>query len=385
MTREKLKQDHLKQIFLYTRETGVKGISRAELKQKLKLAFPSVTALVDELIEKKLIIETGETNKNYRGRPRTMIKINPEYLYIPVFELKAEGYNFVLYDLLGNSVLKEEIEHRGRKENYDVLWQPSLDEFCLPVINKINDIKDIYPLSDIVISLPGNLHKSGTFKSTSVNLETPPKVFEYAEEKTGFKIHTINCADSLVCAEIIYGNVPENYLYLDISRGFGAGIIYDGRPFLCGPSRAGEIGHISIDYKGIKCRCGSRGCIERYINTDVITEEVKKVLPWVNDFEEVSVLYKDGNKETEEIINNKTEILIYGINNVFLIHPVADVIIGGKIKKLGNKFLSMLCDKVEEAGSRIYKGKVNFRLSENINDDMTIGAYYNYINDIMIV
>ena len=54
----------------------------------------------------------------------------------------------------------------------------------------------------------------------------------------------------------------RNALCLVVSTGVGAGLIIDGR-LHTGPSgNAGHLGHISIDFAGRPCPCGSRGCLE---------------------------------------------------------------------------------------------------------------------------
>ena len=87
LTREALKMLHQKQIFLLARGTG---ISRAELAQGMKLRFPSITALVDELIEKGVLTETGSIEARARGRPRSLLRVEPSIMYVPSFELEKE-------------------------------------------------------------------------------------------------------------------------------------------------------------------------------------------------------------------------------------------------------------------------------------------------------
>ncbi|MEV7179763.1 ROK family protein [Kitasatospora sp. NPDC093679] len=54
----------------------------------------------------------------------------------------------------------------------------------------------------------------------------------------------------------------RNALCLVVSTGVGAGLVLDGR-LHTGPSgNAGHLGHISVDFAGRPCPCGSRGCLE---------------------------------------------------------------------------------------------------------------------------
>src|SRR3972149_3502763 len=68
-------------------------------------------------------------------------------------------------------------------------------------------------------------------------------------------------------------NIAERLLYyaaeedfevksLGVGTGVGGGIVIDGKIWRGANFTAGEVGHITIDHDGPKCRCGSRGCLE---------------------------------------------------------------------------------------------------------------------------
>ncbi len=54
----------------------------------------------------------------------------------------------------------------------------------------------------------------------------------------------------------------RNALCLVVSTGVGAGLLIDGRLHTGPTGNAGHLGHISIDFAGRPCPCGSRGCLE---------------------------------------------------------------------------------------------------------------------------
>jgi glucokinase len=51
---------------------------------------------------------------------------------------------------------------------------------------------------------------------------------------------------------------------LTIGTGIGGGIIIDGRLFHGASDIAGEVGHMTIDAQGRRCKCGNYGCVEAY-------------------------------------------------------------------------------------------------------------------------
>lgn len=54
----------------------------------------------------------------------------------------------------------------------------------------------------------------------------------------------------------------DDLVYLSIGTGLAAGIVLGGRLRRGAHGAAGEVGHVSVDPRGIACQCGQRGCLE---------------------------------------------------------------------------------------------------------------------------
>ena len=52
--------------------------------------------------------------------------------------------------------------------------------------------------------------------------------------------------------------------------GIGSGIIINGLLYNGTTGAAGEIGHMVIDKEGIPCKCGRRGCFEKYASVSAL-------------------------------------------------------------------------------------------------------------------
>lgn len=73
-----------------------------------------------------------------------------------------------------------------------------------------------------------------------------------------------NDANAAALAETIWG-AARGYRYVfyaTVGTGIGTGIVFDGRIYHGRTGAAGEGGHVTIDYRGPRCPCGKRGCIE---------------------------------------------------------------------------------------------------------------------------
>lgn len=73
-----------------------------------------------------------------------------------------------------------------------------------------------------------------------------------------------NDANTAALGEYFYGagRGYENFVYVTVSTGIGGGIIINGEIFHGIGASAGELGHTIVQPDGVRCNCGSTGCLE---------------------------------------------------------------------------------------------------------------------------
>jgi glucokinase len=73
-----------------------------------------------------------------------------------------------------------------------------------------------------------------------------------------------NDGNAAALAEALWGagRGYRNVFYATIGTGIGTGIVFDGRIYHGRTGAAAEGGHVTIDYRGPRCKCGKLGCIE---------------------------------------------------------------------------------------------------------------------------
>ena len=81
LTQKAIKEHHLKEIYLHVLKSG--GLSRAQLRREMNLSFPSVSALVDELINCGILEEGELIETTERGRPSTRLQLKQNLAAIP--------------------------------------------------------------------------------------------------------------------------------------------------------------------------------------------------------------------------------------------------------------------------------------------------------------
>lgn len=376
-TQQNIKQMHLKEIFLLALRSG--GISRAQLRQEMHLSFPSVSALVDELLKHGILFEDGTVELAQRGRPRSVLRVNPRAFIVPVAMMTPEGYRCAVFDCCANQLEATFLPYSN---------PPDMEALSGPLRCWLAQLRSQYPLTELVLTASGNFDDTGALSSSVLGFSTPASFVQKLKEQLGMPVIVFNNADCYAYGEKYCQNLPENFIAITVGKGVGAGIIRHGEVFSGGILRAGEIGHISIDYNGEPCFCGCRGCLEQYINTKQITREACRLLQLPEEdthFEDICELYRQNEPRIVRLISEKARLLALGISNMLAMQPMPHIVIGGGIEQLGDGFLQALQQSIRTTGMRKYMDRVAVSYSRNTENAEALGALRNYLDHYMDV
>jgi glucokinase len=131
------------------------------------------------------------------------------------------------------------------------------------------------------------------------------------------------------------GHKYQSMICLTLGTGIGCGIILDGKIFNGAMNTAGELGHCIFEKDGRACKCGRRGCLERYCSgTGIIQRALEEFPQKLTDLphksESVFKLAYEGDQDALTLIQTVVEDLAIGIANaVSILSPEAVIISGG--------------------------------------------------------
>ncbi len=138
------------------------------------------------------------------------------------------------------------------------------------IVHGIYDLteKSKYKISGIGIGCPGVVTPGKGIVEKPPNLPGWDKVNIGKIISKEFKrqVFVDNDANAAAIGELTFGSGKKykSFIMITLGTGVGGGIVIDKKIYHGDFGAAGEIGHISIDYNGPKCNCGSYGCIEAY-------------------------------------------------------------------------------------------------------------------------
>ena len=152
------------------------------------------------------------------------------------------------------------------------------------IVHSIYDLteKSKYKIDGIGIGCPGVVTPGKGIVENPPNLPGWNKVNigRIISKEFNKSVLVDNDANAAAIGELTFGSGKKykSFIMITLGTGVGGGIVIDKKIYHGDFGAAGEIGHISIDYNGPKCNCGSYGCIEAYAGNLYLRERVRKEL-----------------------------------------------------------------------------------------------------------
>ncbi|MCF6332307.1 MAG: ROK family protein [Draconibacterium sp.] len=156
-----------------------------------------------------------------------------------------------------------------------------------------------------------------------------------------------NDANVMGLGEVAFGSAKDStdVIFLTVGTGIGGAIVADGKLYGGYKNRGAEMGHVTIDHKGIECNCGGRGCLEAYASTTALIEQYAKLSG--KDVEAIDGHYivekfHEGEKEAVQCMQEHTDYLGHGIAGFINTFAPQKVVIGGGISEAGQFYIDLI-------------------------------------------
>ncbi|HEX6151564.1 ROK family protein [Nocardioides sp.] len=262
--RPSLRDGNLRQVLRAVADSD-EPLSRAGVAAVTGLTRSTVSRLVDDLVVARLLDELEPRQGPGRGRPGTPLapgsrvaalglQVNPGYLAARVIDLRGRtvAQRYVAADL----------------EQSDPAT--TLRRLGTMARRLVRSLPTGLRLVGAGVALPGIVSVADARVLSAPNLGwADVGVADLLRGRLGgLTLQIGNEAD--LAARTVAEESPgrggrlTDFLYVSGEVGIGGAAVVGGRVFPGRHGWAGEIGHISVDPMGPRCRCGSTGCLEQY-------------------------------------------------------------------------------------------------------------------------
>ncbi|WP_434787456.1 transcriptional repressor XylR [Bacillus velezensis] len=251
-------------------------ISRAKLSEMTGLNKSTVSSQVNTLMKENLVFEIGQ-GQSSGGRRPVMLVFNKKAGYSVGIDVGVDYVNGILTDLEGTIVLDQ---HHHSECNSPEITKDILIEMIHHFI--ANMPQSPYGLIGIGICAPGLIDKNQKIVFAPNANWRDIDLKSFIQKKFNVPVFIENEANAGAYGEKVFGAAKnhDNIIYASIGTGIGIGVMINNHLYRGVGGFSGEMGHMTIDFKGPKCSCGNRGCWELYASekallTSLQTKEKK--------------------------------------------------------------------------------------------------------------
>lgn len=319
-------------------------ISRADIAEKTHLTRPSITIIVEELLNEGLLRES-RSESNEVGRHPVLLSIEEDARFIVGIALKRNACHVGIVNLGGNLLRKRVIEYSN--DLTDCLDRIAVAARAMLREMAINSNRVL----GIGISAPGplNAREGVILNPPKFDLWHNVPIAKELSDRIGYKAYLEHDADSIALEEKYFGKMSNetDFVVIVSENGVGASLVLNDRLFFGKHGRTGEAGHLSIQYDGPRCACGNHGCFEMYATPECLLKG--------SSFKNVAELMSAaGSEEADRLIQKEAEYFTLLINNYINLTGITRVVIRGDLainsKPLVDRINKNLCDRRLSSG-----------------------------------
>ena len=242
----------------------------SELTKELHISVPTITKLVQELVDENIVTDLGKVETPGGRRPNIFGLANSA-IYFAGVNVGRDNMRFLITDLQ-NNIIKEENDF-----TFELLDRPQcIERICSGIENFIATCGiDRGKILGLGVCMTGRVNPD-TGRSYKYFTSSEQSLRDLLEERVGIRVLLENDTRARCYAEYTCGKSKDesNVLYLHMGRGVAIGIVVDGQLYYGKSGFAGEFGHIPFFDNEIICSCGKKGCLETEVSGIAIEDKM---------------------------------------------------------------------------------------------------------------
>jgi predicted NBD/HSP70 family sugar kinase len=227
-------------------------VSRVEISQLTELSPTTVSAITAALLDDRLIIplQLGAVRDAGRGRPRVMLKLNPEAAHVVGVKLAADQIAVAVANFCADIQRSLAMPIRLDRQTASVIADLVEDGVRRCVSDAGLDIADI---SGVCVGLPGVVERAaGVCRQSPILQERDVAFGGDLTHRLGVPVSIDSDVNLVALAEHWFGQARDlnDFLVVNVERSLGLGIIHNGELFRGANGLSPDLGDLMVGVGG---------------------------------------------------------------------------------------------------------------------------------------
>ena len=224
--------------------------------------------------------------------------------------------------------------------------QPSFPQAVLATLTEGIERLKTADCVAIGLGMPGPTDPQGRIAKLAINLPHWQNIplADWVETACGLPTvleNDANCA-GLGEAWLGAGQAFQDFILLTLGTGVGGAVFFGGELFVGHRGAGGELGLLTLDYRGPVCHSGNSGSLEQHVSAQAIQRETQK------NGAELAQLAQKGVPEAIAYWENYGRLLGAGLANLIYVLTPEAVIMGGGISASAEYFFPTMEVEIEK-------------------------------------
>ena len=248
--------------------------SHSELTKELHISVPTITKLVQELIDENIVVDLGKVETPGGRRPNVFGLANSAIYFVGV-NVGRDNMTYVVTDLQ-NNIIKEVTDNSFELQDRT----QCLEKICSNIEEFVDTCGiDRSKILGVGVSIVGRVNPE-TGRSYAYFTSSEESLRDIIQERIKIRVLLENDTRARCYAEYncSRSKVVNDLIYLHLGRGVAIGIVIDGKLYYGKNGFAGEFGHIPFFDNETICACGKKGCLETEVSGIAIEEKMVKMI-----------------------------------------------------------------------------------------------------------
>jgi predicted NBD/HSP70 family sugar kinase len=248
-------------------------VTRARIAQATSLTKATVSSLVDDLVSARLVTELGPEARGEVGRPGSALALNRTGFVGVGLEINVDYVAVCVTDLVGRVryLRTRPRDNRGQPPTRVLGRAVRMARSAMQAAGA-----EGLTVAGLAVAVPGLVETGQGLLHVAPNLEwvdvPVAQVLKGRFAPRDLPVMVDNEANLAALGELWYGGHERltDFVHISGEIGVGGGIVMGGELFRGASGFAGEVGHVTVQPDGPRCRCGARGCLEQVAGQEAL-------------------------------------------------------------------------------------------------------------------
>ena len=281
-------------------------LSRLELSELTGVSPAGITEVTQKLLQQGLLAETPSAPEKRRGRPTVQLSLQPGHSCFAGINLGEDETVLVLTDLKGTVLERKPIAPTTSSDEIPAAVRKAFTVALRSASIPRSRVRGVgIAVAGIMDAEEGICRFSAALGWRDI------PIARMIGDALQLPAWADNDANAVAVGDHIFGAARDydHFSSIVLGRTIGSAHYMHGILYRGDDDSAGEIGHVTVDYKGLLCRCGRNGCLDTIAGGYALRKAAREKGLNIRNMRDLEELAVHGDRQAAQLLRTAGKAL----------------------------------------------------------------------------